>query len=266
MRTRRSRCGATRRPIRRSSRYGDAAIDVLLNRLRDRFHVEAETIEMRIPYRETIRKTAQAQGRHKKQTGGSGQFADCWLRLEPNPGGGYQFNDEIVGGRISKPYIVAIDKGVQDTMTSGAIAGYPVQDVKVAVYDGSMHAVDSNEMAFKTAARIGFRAAAEKADPVILEPIATLKITVPDEHAGAVMGDISSIRGRILGMDSPEAGVQTIRAQAPYAEVVHYSPHLRSITSGTGTYALSIDSYEQVPGDIQKKLVDAYQKERAEGH
>jgi elongation factor G len=246
--------------------YGDAAIDVLLNRLHDRFHVEAEIIDMRIPYRETIRKTAQAQGRHKKQTGGSGQFADCWLRLEPNPGAGYEFLDEIVGGRISKPYIVAIDKGVQDTMTSGAIAGYPVQDVKVAVYDGSMHAVDSNEMAFKTAARIGFRAAAEKADPVILEPIATLTIEVPDEHAGAVMGDISSIRGRILGMDAPEAGVQTIRAQAPYAEVVHYSPHLRSITSGTGAYTLSIDSYEQVPGDIQKKLVEEYQKEKAEGH
>ncbi|MCK8114007.1 elongation factor G [Anaerosoma tenue] len=246
--------------------YGDAAIDVLLNRLHDRFHVEAELVDIRIPYRETIRKTAQAQGRHKKQTGGSGQFADCWLRLEPNPGAGYEFLDEIVGGRISKPFIVAIDKGVQDTMTSGAIAGYPVVDVKVAVYDGSMHSVDSNEMAFKTAARIGFRAAAEKADPVILEPIATLSIEVPDEHAGAVMGDISSIRGRILGMDAPEAGVQVIHAQAPYAEVVHYSPHLRSITSGTGTYTLSIESYEQVPGDVQKKLVEEYQKEKAEGH
>lgn len=246
--------------------FGDAAVDVLLNRLRDRFHVEAELIDVRVPYRETIRRVAQAQGRHKKQTGGSGQFADCWLRLEPNPGRGYEFVDEIVGGRISKPYIVAIDKGVQDTMASGAIAGYPVQDVKVAVYDGSMHAVDSNEMAFKTAARIGFRAAAEKADPVILEPIATLTIEVPDEHAGAVMGDISSIRGRILGMDSPESGVQVIRAQAPYAEVVHYSPHLRSITAGTGSYSVSIDSYEQVPGDIQKKLVELYQKEKTEGH
>jgi elongation factor G len=246
--------------------YGDAAIDVLLNRLHDRFHVEAELVDVRIPYRETIRKTAQAQGRHKKQTGGSGQFADSWLRVEPNPGKGYEFLDEIVGGKISKPYIVAIDKGVQDTMTSGAIAGYPVQDVKVAVYDGSMHSVDSNEMAFKTAARIGFRAAVEKADPVILEPIATLTIEVPDEHAGAVMGDISSIRGRILGMDAPEAGMQVIRAQAPYAEVVHYSPHLRSITSGTGTYSLKIESYEQVPGDIQKKLVETYQKERAEEH
>ncbi|TLM79514.1 MAG: elongation factor G [Actinobacteria bacterium] len=245
---------------------GDTGVDVVLCRLRDRFHVEAELIDLRIPYRETIRKTAQAQGRHKKQTGGSGQFADCWLRIEPNPGGGYAFLDEIVGGRISKPFIVAVDKGVQDTMASGAIAGYPVQDVRVAVYDGSMHSVDSNEMAFKTAARIGFRAAVEKADPVILEPIATLTIEVPDEHAGAVMGDISSIRGRVLGMDAPQAGVQVIRAQAPFAEVVHYSPHLRSITSGTGTYTISIDAYEQVPGDIQKKLVDAYQKERAEGH
>jgi elongation factor G len=245
---------------------GDAAVDVVLSRLRDRFHVEAELVEVRIPYRETIRRTAQAQGRHKKQTGGSGQFADCWLRIEPNPGGGYEFLDEIVGGRISKPYIVAIDKGVQDTMASGAIAGYPVQDVKVAVYDGSMHSVDSNEMAFKTAARIGFRAAVEKADPVILEPIATLTIEVPDEHAGAVMGDVSSIRGRILGMDASAPGMQVIRAQAPYAEVIHYSPHLRSITSGTGSYTISIDSYEQVPGDVQKKLVEVYQKEKAEGH
>ncbi|MDY0341715.1 MAG: elongation factor G [Coriobacteriia bacterium] len=246
--------------------YGDAAVDVLINRLRDRFHVEAELVDIRIPYRETIRRTAQAQGRHKKQTGGSGQFADCWLRIEPNPGGGYEFIDEIVGGRISKPFIVAIDKGIQDTMPSGAIAGYPVQDVKVAVYDGSMHAVDSNEMAFKTAARIGFRAAAEKADPIILEPIATLEIEIPDEYAGAVMGDVSSIRGRILGMDAPEAGVQVIKAQAPYAEVVHYSPHLRSITSGTGAFSLSIDSYEPVPADVQKRLVEEHDKERAEGH
>lgn len=248
------------------SAMGDTAVDVVISRLHERFHVEAELIDLRIPYRETIRKTAQAQGRHKKQTGGSGQFADCWLRLEPNPGGGYEFKDEIVGGKISKPYIVAIDRGVQDTMTQGAIAGYRVQDVKVAVYDGSMHAVDSNEMAFKTAARIGFRAAAEKADPVILEPIATLEVEVPDAFAGAVMGDISSIRGRVLGMDAPSPGVQVIRAQAPYAEVVHYSPHLRAITSGTGSYAIKIESYEQVPGDVQKKLVEAYQKERAEGH
>jgi elongation factor G len=233
---------------------GDTAVDVVLSRLHDRFHVEAELDELRIPYRETIRKTAQAQGRHKKQTGGS------------NPGGGYEFVDEIVGGKISKPFIVAIDRGVHETMASGAISGYPVIDVRVAVFDGSMHSVDSNEMAFRTAARIGFRAAMEKADPVILEPIATLEITVPDAYAGAVMGDISSIRGRVLGMDSPEAGLQLIKAHAPYAEVVHYSPKLRSLSSGTGSYTISIDSYEQVPGDVQKKLVELHDKERAEGH
>lgn len=248
------------------SAIGDTAVDVLLSRLHERFHVEAELVDLRIPYRETIRKTAQAQGRHKKQTGGSGQFADCWLRIEPNAGGGYEFIDEIVGGRISKPFIVAVDRGVQETMATGAIAGYPVVDVKVAVYDGQMHTVDSNEMAFRTAARIGFRAAVEKADPILLEPIATLAIEVPDDHAGAVMGDISSIRGRVLGMDAPEAGVQVIKAQAPYAEVAHYSPHLRSITSGTGSYTISIDSYEPVPGDIAKKIIEQYQKERTEGH
>jgi len=248
------------------SAIGDTAIDVVLARLHERFHVEAELEDLRIPYRETIRKTAQAQGRHKKQTGGSGQFADCWLRLEPNPGGGYEFLDEIVGGKIPRQYIPAVDKGVQETMVHGVLAGYPMNDVKVAVYDGSYHAVDSNEMAFRTAARIGFKAAAEKADMILLEPIATLEIEVPDEFAGAVMGDVSSIRGRILGMDAPSPGVQVIKAQAPYAEVVHYSPHLRALSSGTGTFTITIDSYEPVPGDVQKKIVEQYLKEKAEGH
>ncbi|MDP2181476.1 MAG: elongation factor G [Actinomycetota bacterium] len=248
------------------SSLGDAAIDVVLSRLQDRFHVEAELEELRIPYRETVRKRAAAQGRHKKQTGGSGQFGDCWLRVEPNPGNGYEFVDEIVGGRIPRQFIPAIDKGVQATLAEGTLAGYPIVDVKVTVYDGSYHSVDSNEMAFKTAARVGFRAASAKADMILLEPIATLEIIVPDEYAGAVMGDISSIRGRILGMGAPGPGVQLIRAQVPYAEVVHYSPHLRSLSSGTGTYTIAIDSYEQVPGDMAKKIVDAYEKERAEGH
>jgi elongation factor G len=248
------------------SAMGDVAIDVLLSRLRDRFHVEAELEDLRIPYRETIRKTASAQGRHKKQTGGAGQFGDCWLRLEPNPGGGYEFIDEIVGGKIPRQFIPAVDKGVQEAMAQGVIAGYPVVDVKVAVYDGSYHPVDSSEIAFKTAARIGFRAAAEKADMALLEPIATLTIEVPEQYAGAVMGDISAKRGRVLGMDSPEPGVQVIKAQVPYAEVVHYSPQLRSLTSGTGSYTISIDSYEQVPGDLAKKIIEQYQKQRAESH
>lgn len=248
------------------SAMGDIAIDVLLARLRDRFHVEAELQDLRIPYRETIRKVATAQGRHKKQTGGAGQFGDCWLRLEPNPGGGYEFIDEIVGGKIPRQFIPAVDKGVQEAMAQGVLAGYPVVDVKVAVYDGSYHSVDSSEIAFKTAARIGFRAAAEKADLVLLEPIATLTIEVPEQYAGAVMGDISAKRGRVLGMDSPEPGVQVIKAQVPYAEVVHYSPQLRSLTSGTGTYTISIDSYEQVPHELAKKIIEQSQKERAESH
>ncbi len=246
------------------SGMGDTAIDVVLSKLRERFHVEAELIDLRIPYRETIRKTAQAQGRHKKQTGGAGQFGDCWLRLEPNPGGGYEFLDEIVGGRIPKGFIPAVDRGVKETMAQGVLAGYPVVDVKVAVYDGSYHSVDSSEIAFKTAGRLAFRAAAEKADIVLLEPIATLSIEVPDAYAGAVMGDISSIRGRVLGMDAPAPGAQLIKAHVPYSEVVNYSPHLRSLTSGTGSYTISIDSYEQVPGDLAPKIIERAKKEKEE--
>ncbi len=248
------------------SALGDTAIDVVISRLRDRFHVEAELQDLRIPYRETIRKTAQAQGRHKKQTGGSGQFGDCWLRVEPNPGKGYEFVDEIVGGRIPRQYIPAVDKGIQDTMVHGVLAGYPMNDVKVAVYDGSYHAVDSSEMAFRTAARIGFRAAAEKADMVLLEPIATLLIEVPEAYAGAVMGDMSSRRGRILGMEPTEDGGQKIRAHVPYAEVIHYSPLLRSLSSGTGSYTISIDSYEDVPREMATKIIEQHEKEKAEDH
>jgi elongation factor G len=247
------------------SGVGETAIDVAIAKLHDRYNVEAETAELRIPYRETIRKTATAQGRHKKQTGGSGQFGDCWLRLEPNHGGGYEFIDEIVGGRIPRQYIPAVDKGVQNTLVEGVLAGYPMVDIKVAVFDGSYHAVDSNEMAFRTAARIGFRAAAEKADLVLLEPVATLTIEVPEAYAGAVMGDISSRRGRVLGMDGLEGG-QQIKAQAPYAEVVHYSPTLRSLSHGTGSYAIEIGDYAEVPFDMAKKVIEQHEKEKAGGH
>ncbi|MDO8963065.1 MAG: elongation factor G [Coriobacteriia bacterium] len=244
---------------------GDTQVEVVMSRLKSRFNVETHLVDLRIPYRETVRKVAQAQGRHKKQTGGSGQFADCWLRIEPNPGRGYEFIDEIVGGRISKPYIVAIDKGIQDTMLGGAIAGYPVVDVKVAVYDGSMHAVDSNEVAFRTAARIGFRAAAEKADPVILEPIAHLTITVADQYAGDVMGDMSSRRGKIVGMEGVGTK-QVIKASVPYAEVVAYSLQLRSITHGTGMYTMEIGEYSEVPFEMAKKIVEEHKKEQEEHH
>lgn len=234
---------------------GDTQVDVVMARLRSRFSVDTELVDMRIPYRETIRKIAQAEGRHKKQTGGSGQFGDCWLRLEPNPGHGYEFLDEIVGGRIPRQFIPAVDKGVQETMLQGVLAGYPVVDVKVAVYDGSYHAVDSSEIAFRTAARLGFRAAAEKADMVLLEPIAHLTITVPDKYAGDVMGDMSSRRGRVNGMEGV-GGKQVIKASVPYAEVVQYSLLLRSLTHGTGLYSLEIGEYAEVPFEMAHKIVE----------
>ena len=168
---------------------GDMQVDVLLNRLKSQVGIEVQQVPIRIPYRETIRKTAEAQGRHKKQTGGSGQFGDCWLRLTPNPDGGYSFSSEVVGGRIPKNLIPAVDKGVQEAMAEGYLAGYPMVDIDCVVFDGWSHAVDSNEMAFKTAARIAFRAACEKADPVILEPMADMNISVGEAYAdGAVPG------------------------------------------------------------------------------
>jgi elongation factor G len=247
------------------SALGDTAIDVALSKLRDRYNAEAELVELRIPYRETIRKTAKAQGRHKKQTGGSGQFADCWLRVEPNTGNGYEYVDEIVGGKIPRQFIPAIDKGVQNAMLEGVLAGYPMVDVKVAVFDGSYHAVDSNEMAFRTAARIGFRAAAEQASLVLLEPVAHMTIDIPPDYAGAVMGDMSSRRGRVLGMDMVD-DMERIKALVPYAEVVHYSPILRSLTHGTGTYSIEIGDYAEVPQEMAKKVIEEYLKHKAEGH
>ncbi len=250
------------------SAIGEAQVSVLLERLEERAGVTAHTVTLRIPYRETIRRVASAQGRHKKQTGGAGQFGDCYLRIEPNPGAGYEFVDEIVGGAIPRGFIPAVDKGVQETMADGVLAGYPMIDVKCAVYDGSYHPVDSNEMAFKTAARIGFQKAVEQAEPVILEPMAHLSITVPESYAGSIMGDVSASRGRVEGMNAAEgalAGHTTIEATIPYAEVTDYATRLRSLSRGTGEFELEITGYEQVPHDIQQKLAADYAERRAAG-
>lgn len=244
---------------------GDMQIDTLLRRLKEQSNIEARLVPVRIPYRETIRKTAEAQGRHKKQTGGAGQFGDCWLRLEPNPDGGYEFIDEIVGGKIPRNYIPAVDKGVQETMAEGFLAGYPMVDIKCAVYDGSYHPVDSNEMAFKTAARIGFRAACEKAAPILLEPMADMAITVNEEYAGAVMGDISTRRGRIVGTEAADPGETTILVRVPYAEVVTYTKELRALTRGSGSYTLELNGYQEAPYDVAEKMVAEYQEKRDAG-
>ncbi len=245
------------------SAIGEAQVAVLLDRMAARAGVGAHVVPLRVPYRETIRRTASAQGRHKKQTGGAGQYGDCWLRLEPNPGGGYEFVDEVVGGRIPKGLIPAVDKGVQETMREGVVAGYPMIDVRVACYDGSYHSVDSNEMAFRAAARLGFQKAAADAEPVVLEPMATLRVTVPEDYAGSVMGDVSASRGRVEGMDTGERGATTIQARVPYAEVLDYATRLRSLSRGTGEFTLELEGYEQVPHDVQAKLAEEWAARRA---
>lgn len=251
------------------SAIGEAQVSVLLDRLEARTGLRAHIVAMRIAYRETIRRVATAQGRHKKQTGGAGQYGDCWLRVEPNPDQGYEFVDEVVGGHIPRGFIPAIDKGVQECMREGVLAGYPMIDLKCAVYEGSYHPVDSNEMAFKTAARIGFQKAVSQAEPVLLEPMAHLTITVPESYAGSVMGDVSASRGRVEGMSAADghgyANHTTIEATIPYAEVVDYSTRLRSLSRGTGEYTLEISGYEQVPHDVQTRLAEEYAKRRSEG-
>ena len=247
---------------------GDMQLDVLVSRLKSRFGVEAELSPARVPYRETIKKKVEAHGRHKKQTGGAGQYGDCWLRVEPliGPDGtsdGYEFVDEVVGGRIPRSLIPAVDKGVQETMKDGIIAGYPLTGIRVAVYDGSYHSVDSNEMAFRAAARIGLRKACADADPVVLEPIEEITVTIPESYAGAVMGDISASRGRVTGMETDERGDTVVIAQAPLAELTDYSTRLRSITRGTGDFTMKPAGYEQVPYDVQAKLVERYEEGRA---
>ena len=245
---------------------GEAQVSVLLNRLEERTKVAAHIVPLRIPYRETIRRIASAQGRHKKQTGGAGQFGDCYLRVEPLlDGTEYEFVDEVVGGRIPRALIPAVDKGVQETMKEGVIAGYPLTGIRVACYDGSYHPVDSNEMAFRSAARIGLKKACEDADPVVLEPMESITVTIPESYAGAVMGDVSGSRGRVTGMDTNDRGETVIMATVPYAELVDYATRLRSLTRGTGDFTMEPAGYEQVPYDVQQKLVEFYEHSRSQG-
>lgn len=248
------------------SAVGEAQVSVLLSRLEDRTKVEAHIVPLRIPYRETIRRVASAQGRHKKQTGGAGQFGDCYLRVEPLlDGTDYEFADEVVGGRIPRALIPAVDRGVQETMREGVIAGYPLTGIRVACYDGSYHPVDSNEMAFRAAARIALKKACADADPVVLEPMRDITVTIPESYAGAVMGDVSASRGRVTGMDSNERGETVVKATVPYAELTDYATRLRSLTRGNGDFEMEPAGYEQVPYDVQRHLVEFYEESRAQG-
>ncbi|HET7170977.1 MAG TPA: elongation factor G [Gaiellales bacterium] len=237
-------------------------VEVILERMHRRFGVEVTLHPPRVPYLETIRKPSRAQGRYKKQTGGRGQFGDCHIQLDPLPGHeGYEFVDKIVGGVIPQGFRPAVDKGIQEAMIRGELASCPVVGVKVTLYDGSYHTVDSSEMAFKIAGSMAFKKAFADADPILLEPIMSLHITVPDESVGDVIGDMTSRRGRVLGMD-PASGVTTVHAEVPMAEVLAYAPDLTSMTGGRGDYSMSLLRYEEVPGHVAQSLIAAANREK----
>ncbi len=243
------------------SGMGQLHIEMAVEKVRRRYKANIVLKTPRIPYRETIKGKAQVQGRHKKQSGGRGQFGDCWIRMEPNPRGkGYEFLDEIVGGSIPRNYIPAVDKGVQEAAARGFLAGYPMVDFKVAVYDGSYHTVDSSEMAFKIAGSLAFKKAVETCNPILLEPIMLASVFIPDEFMGDVIGDLSSRRGRVLGSDS-QAGVTEVKAHVPMAEMMKYAPDLRSMTGGQGTFTMEFALYEECPPNIAEQVIAESKKE-----
>jgi len=244
---------------------GDMHLHMLLARMKRRYQVDVDTKPPKIPYRETIAGKAEGHYRHKKQTGGAGQFGEVYLRVEPKARGeGLEFMDDTFGGSIPKQFLPAVEKGVREACEEGVIAGYPFQDALVAAYDGKSHPVDSKEVAFKIAGRNAFRDAVMKAKPVILEPYVDISITVPDEYLGDITGDLNSRRGRIMGMEAGMGGTQTIKAQVPLAEVAQYNTQLRSITGGQGTYSMELSHYEPVPAHVQQQIVDSSVKAKEE--
>jgi elongation factor G len=246
---------------------GQLHLEVAVERLKRKFGVEVELKAPKVPYKETIKGTAKAQGKHKKQTGGHGQYGDAWLELSPLPrGAGFEFDDAIVGGVIPRNFIPAVEKGVREVLVEGILAGYPIVDVKAKLYFGSYHDVDSSEMSFKIAGRLAFKAAFEQSRPVLLEPIMTITVTVPDDYMGDVIGDLNSRRGKVLGADTRGVGLQSIRAHVPMAEVLRYAPDLRSMTSGRGDFELEFSHYEEAPPHIAEKIIKQVQAAKAEKH
>lgn len=237
------------------SGMGQLHIETVVARLKKRFGVEVTLKTPKVPYRETIRGKADVQGKHKKQSGGHGQYGDCKIRMEPLPrGGNFEFVNEIFGGAIPKNFIPAVEKGILESAAKGYLAGYPVVDFRVILYDGSYHDVDSSEMAFKIAGSLAFKKAMEMANPVLLEPIMNVEVYAPDMYAGDLMGDLNSRRGRVQGMDS-KGGMQVIKAQVPMAEMLSYAPTLTSMTQGRGDYTMEFSHYEIVPAQIAEKIV-----------
>ncbi len=246
------------------SGMGQLHVEVVVGRLRKRYKVEVNLKKPKIPYRETIKGSAEAHGRHKKQTGGHGQFGDCRIRIKPLPRGeDFKFVDDIFGGSIPKNFIPAVEKGIQEARMKGFLAGYPMVDFQVELYDGQYHDVDSSEMSFKIAGSLAFKDGVPKCRPTILEPIMSVEIAVPDEYAGAVMGDLSSRRGRPQGME-PKGSLQTIKAEVPLAEMLSYDAELTSMTGGRGSYHMEMDHYDEVPTHLQEKIIAASKAERGD--
>jgi elongation factor G len=246
------------------SGQGELHLEVTIDRLKRKYGVEVELDKPRIPYRETIRKKVEVQGKYKKQTGGRGQFGDCYLRLEPLPRGtGFEFVNEVVGGVIPSKFIPSVEKGVREAIETGGRSGCRVVDFRAAVYFGSYHSVDSSDLAFKVAASMAFKDGFLKADPYLLEPINTVEILVPEEFMGDVMGDISSKRGKILGMDR-EGHYQRIKAQVPLAELYKYSTTLRSLSQGRGIHTTEFSHYEEIPRELSEKIIEEAKKAREE--
>jgi len=242
---------------------GQLHVEVVVGRLKKRYKVDVVLHQPKVPYRETITTSADVVTRHKKQTGGSGQFAECKIIMEPNPGEGYEFIDKIFGGSISQGYRPAVDKGIQEAAQNGVLAGYPMVDFKVTLVDGKEHSVDSSEMAFKIAGRKAFKDCANRCKPTLLEPIMQIEVYTPEDSMGDVMGDLNSRRGRVQGMDS-EDGTTAVRAQVPLAEMLTYAPTLRSITGGRGDFHMEFSHYAEVPKQLQEKIIAAAAREDEE--
>ncbi len=239
---------------------GEMHLDVICAKVKNKFNVEAQITDPRVPYRETIRSTAEAEGKHKKQTGGSGQFGVVQMRFEPLPDGDFEFVNAIVGGVVPKEYIPAVEKGLREAMVHGVLAGYPMTGVKATLYDGKYHPVDSKEVAFKSAARLAYKAACAKASPALIEPIYRVDVLVPDEYMGDVMGDMSRRRGRVIGMNPAEGG-QEVVAEAPLAEIFKYATDLRAMTQARGSFKMEFVRYEQVPAEIAQKIIEQAKRE-----
>jgi elongation factor G len=243
---------------------GELHLEVVLSQLKEKFGLEVDVGKPRVPYRETVRATAEAQGKYKKQSGGRGQYGDTWLRIEPlSSGTGFEFVNKIVGGTIPSKYIPAVEKGIRDTIVKGVLAGYPVIDLRATLYDGSFHNVDSSDLAFQIAASLAFKKGFMEAKPVLLEPIIKVEVIAPENYMGDINNDLSSRRGRITGVES-RGNNQAVKANIPLAEMYKYSTDLRSLTHGTGTYTMEFSHYEEVPSQISAKIIAEAKKEKEE--